>query len=135
MFHLSFFSYLKEMYIFIDKRCLFKPFSYETWICFWTMYFKNLIVSPNRKKYSPVDPPPSFYCLHQRLVLPLNKTFYVINQKNVSFSCSHCSCTIFMLPSYSLHTQAVPVLILINVQYLQIAVFSFEKDLNGQKYS
>ena len=29
----------------------------------------------------------------------------------------------------------MPILILINVQYLQIAVFSFEKGLNGQKHS
>ena len=28
----------------------------------------------------------------------------------------------------------MPILILINVQYLQIVVFSFEKGLNGQKF-
>ena len=42
------------------------------------------------------------------------------------FRGSHCSCTIFILISYSLYTQVM--LILIDVQYLQKAVFSFEKD-------
>ena len=31
LFNLSCLSYLMEMYIFIDKRCLFKPFSYENY--------------------------------------------------------------------------------------------------------
>ena len=55
------------------------------------------------------------------------------------FSCSYCSCTIFILTSYSLYTQVLRhivlctlILILIDVQYLQNVVFSFEKGLNGQ---
>ena len=44
---------------------------------------------------------------------PLTNNFHVISQK-IS-SCSHCSCTIFILPSYSLHTQVMLILILINV--------------------
>ena len=44
---------------------------------------------------------------------PLNKYFHVISQK-IS-SCSHCSCTIYILPSNSLHTQVMLILILINV--------------------
>ena len=44
---------------------------------------------------------------------PLNNNFHVISQK-IS-SCSHCSCTIYNLPSYSLHTQVMLILILINV--------------------
>ena len=43
----------------------------------------------------------------------LTNNFHVISQK-IS-SCSHCSCTIFILPSYSLHTQVMLILILINV--------------------
>ena len=41
----------------------------------------------------------------------------------------------FILPLYSLHTQFMLILILINVQNLQIVVFSFEKGLKGQKHS
>ena len=44
---------------------------------------------------------------------PLNNNFHVISQK-IS-SCSHCSCTIYILPSYSLHTQVMLILMLINV--------------------
>ena len=51
------------------------------------------------------------------------------------FSCSHCSCTIFILPLYSLYTLTILLLILINVQYLQNVVFSFDKGLSGQIHS
>ena len=60
---------------------------------------------------------------------PPNKIFIF------SFTCSHCSCIIFVLISYSLYTQVVPILILIDVQYLQKAVFCLEKGLNGQNRS
>ena len=53
--------------------------------------------------------------------------------KNVIFSCSHCSCTILVLISYSFDTQIMLILILIDVQYSQNAVFSFEKGSNHQK--
>ena len=120
------------MYIFINKRCLFKPFSYETWVCFWTM-FQNFDHLPSS---SSLDPPPNFSCIDQSLIPPLNNNFHVINQKKkIFFSCSHCSCTIFILPSYSLHKKVMPILILINVQYLQIIVFNFEKGLNVEKHS
>ena len=39
------------------------------------------------------------------------------------------------LTLYSLYTQAMLILILINVQYLQNVVFSFENGLNGQNLS
>ena len=52
--------------------------------------------------------------------------------ENFIFGCSHCTCTVFILTSYSLYTQVMLVLILIDVQYLQNVVFSFEKRLNGQ---
>ena len=101
------------------------------------MFQKSDHLSPLWKCPPPSTPaPPSFYCLHQRLTAPpLNKNFHVISQENFIFSCSHCSCTIFILPSYSLRTQVKLILILINVQYLQIVVFSFKKGLIGQKYS
>ena len=41
----------------------------------------------------------------------------------------------FILTSYSLYTQVMPSLILINVQYLQNVVFSFENFLNSQNHS
>ena len=43
-----------------------------------------------------------------------------------------CSCTIFVLISYSFHIQVR--LILINVQYSQNAIFSFEKNSNCQNH-
>ena len=51
------------------------------------------------------------------------------------FSCSHCSCTIFALISYSLDIQVMLILILIDVQYSQKPVFTFAKGLNGQNHS
>ena len=48
---------------------------------------------------------------------------------------SHCSYTIFILPSYSLHTQVMQILTLINVQHLQNVVFSFEKRFEWSNYS
>ena len=53
----------------------------------------------------------------------------------LTFSCSHCSCTIFILTSYFLYTQVMLLLILTDVQYLQKVVFSFEQGLNGQNNS
>ena len=40
-----------------------------------------------------------------------------------------------MLTSYSLYTQVITILILIDVQYLQNVDFSFEKGSKGQSYS
>ena len=51
------------------------------------------------------------------------------------FGCSHCSCTIFILTLYSFYIQAMLILILIYIQYLQNVVFSFEKGSNGQNHS
>ena len=55
--------------------------------------------------------------------------------KNFIFSRSNYSCTIFVLPSYSLHIQVMLIVISINVQYLQNVVFSFEKGSSGQSHS
>ena len=56
--------------------------------------------------------------------------------KTVSiFSCRHCSSSVFVLISYSLDTQVMLILILIDVQYSKKAVFSFEKGLNRQNHS
>ena len=53
-------------------------------------------------------------------------------KNNFIFRCSHCSCTIFILTSYSLYTQVMLILLLINVQYLQNAAFSLKNSRNGQ---
>ena len=63
----------------------------------------------------------------------VNSTQY--KNKNVIFSCSHCSCTFFVLISYFFETQIMLILILIDVQYSQNAVFSFEKFSNRQNHS
>ena len=57
---------------------------------------------------------------------PLNYT--------IIFSCRHCSCTVFILFSYSLYTQVILILVLINVPYLQIVVFTLDKGLNDAKF-
>ena len=44
-------------------------------------------------------------------------------------------CTIFVLISYSVGTQVMLILILIDVQYSQTTVFSFEKGSNRQNHS
>ena len=73
---------------------------------------------------TPPPPPP--------LPLPHQSNIYVT--KKFIFGCSHCICTIFILTSYTLYTQVKPILILINVQYLQNVVFGLEKGLNGQNH-
>ena len=64
--------------------------------------------------------------------LPHQSNIYVT--KKFIFGCSHCICTIFILTSYTLYTQVKPILILINVQYLQNVAFGLEKGLNGQNH-
>ena len=67
--------------------------------------------------------------------LPTKIQFNPKKIKNVTFSCSHCSCTNFILISCSFETQIMLFLILIDVQYYQNAVFSFEKFLKCQSHS
>ena len=86
------------------------------------------------KKSPPVDFPHQIFITPPKAHPPLNNNSHVIApKKNFIFSCSHCSCTIFILSSYFLCTQVI--LILVNVQYLQNVVFSFEKGLSGQNHS
>ena len=66
---------------------------------------------------------------------PLNNNFNVITWKNFIFSCNHCSYTIFVLTLYALYTLVMSVFILIDVQYSQNVVFSFENSSNGQNHS
>ena len=90
---------------------------------------------PTRKIHPSRFSPSHSYLTHQRFTPPLNNNFHVITNKNFIFSCRDCSCIIFILTLYSLYTQVMLILILINVQYLQNAVFSFEKGLNDQNHS
>ena len=73
---------------------------------------KNLLIHPLPTKF---------------LFPPTESQFNLIKNKNILFSCSHCSCTIFVLISYSFKTQIMLILILIDVQYLQL--------LNRQNHS
>ena len=87
----------------------------------------------------PLTPPPSL--LHQKSIpspLPSKQQFpsyKPIETTFLAFSCSHCSGSIFVLISYSLNTQVTLTLILVDVQYSQKAVFSFEKGSNRQNHS
>ena len=80
--------------------------------------------SSHLQKFSPVDstPPKQQFSSYNPI-------------KNSIFSCNHCSCSIFLLISYSLDAQVMLILILIDVQYSQKAVFGFEKGLNCQNHS
>ena len=80
-------------------------------------------------------PPPShlptefLFPPHQKSIQPNKKS------KNI-FSCSHCSCTNFVLILCSFETQVMLlILILIYVQYSQNAVVRFEKFSNRQNHS
>ena len=80
-------------------------------------------------------PPTSQKFAHSSLPSPPKVNSTQQKNKSVIFSCSHSSCTIFVLISYSFETQIMLILILIQVQYLQNSVFSFEKILNRQNHS
>ena len=55
--------------------------------------------------------------------------------KNFIFSCIHCSCTIIALISDLLYTQVMLILILIDVQYSEKAVFNSEIASNCENHS
>ena len=149
------------MYIFIEKRFLFKPFSNETcchlsaihlsaihlftWVDFWTIRFKNLIISFHLEKSFPQYTPSTNFLLPPPKATqpppptprpPYEITIFMLwGKNNLIFSRSHCSYSIFVLPSHTLHTQVMLILILINAQYLQIVACSFAKCFNDQKHS
>ena len=116
---------------------------FGTWYIWCTrsffMVYKNLLAKVMQSFHCWVDgesqicsltPSPSnFYSLPPKV----NST--QCKNKNVIFSCSHCSCTNFVLISYSFETQVMLILILIVVQYSQNAVLSFAQFLNRQNYS
>ena len=85
---------------------------------------------PTATKHLLIHPSPPNFCF-----LPPKVNSTQEKNKNVIFSCSHCSCTIFVLISYSFETQIMPILILIGVQYSQNVVFSFETFSNRQNHS
>ena len=85
---------------------------------------KNLLFHPSitRKKNCNKLPPPKFYYSHWIIIFMCNP---------IETSCLAiviCSFVIFVLPSYC-------VLILIDIQFLQNVVFSFEMGSNGQNQS
>ena len=65
-------------------------------------FSQNMLIPPPGKIL-----PPNFYSssLHQRFIPSLNNNFHVITHViTFIFFCSHCSCTFFILISYSLYT-------------------------------
>ena len=94
---------------------------------------QNLVISPRPGKIPLIRlPPPNFFFLQQRLISrTLNNIFHV----SFIFICSHGSCTIFVLISCSLYTQVMLILMLIDVQYSQKAVFRFGTGSNSQNHS
>ena len=77
--------------------------------------------SPHQQKICSFTPSTKF------LIPPTESQFKLIKNKNIPFSCSHCSCTIFVLISYSFKTLIMLILILIDVKYSQF--------LNRQNHS
>ena len=68
--------------------------------------------------------------------LPTQITIFLLEpHKGFIFSCSLCSCTIFILNLQYLYIKVMLSLILINVKYLQNLVFSSEKSSNVQNHS
>ena len=92
-------------------------------ICLFPLHLEESFIPPPQRSITPPPPP------------PLNNNFYVIIFTLQTSSCSQCSCTIFILTSYSWYTLVMLILILIDINYLQKVVFSFEKDLNDQNHS
>ena len=86
-------------------------------------YWRDGGVLPPTKNFPIHLPPPTpnFYSLPPKVNSTRQK------DKNFIFSCSHCSCPIFVLISNSFETQVMLILILIDVQYSQNAGFSFQK--------
>ena len=87
-------------------------------------------IPPTNQKFAHAPSPYQIFILYHQESIQPNK-----EKKNVIFSCSHCPCTIFVLISYFFETQIMLILILIDVQYSQNAVFSFENFSNRQNHS
>ena len=93
------------------------------------------------KNFFPVNSlPPNFYSLPTKShfaspspLPPFNSSYDTI--KTSFLVISHCYCTIFVLISYSFDTQVMLILILIDAQYPQNGVFSFQKGSNRKNYS
>ena len=90
------------------------------------LYWGDGGVLSNNKKFGHLPTPHQIYIPSHRNSILQNKFF---------FSWVDCSCTIFVLISYSFKGQSMLILILIDAQYSQNAVFSFEKFLNRQNHS
>ena len=118
----------------LDQYCFLTiHLSNDTYVCY--IYTGFSLLGGNRGvptisqefTYSPLSIKLSFPP-YQKSIQPNKKN------KNVIFCCSHCSCTIFVLISYSFETQIMLLLILIDGRYSQNAVFSFEEFLNCQNH-
>ena len=112
---------------------------FDTW-CMWSaqsffIVYKNLLARFVQAfpywEDGGVPPPIKNLLIHplptKFLFPPTDSQFNLTKIKNILFSCSHCSCTIFVLIPYSFKTQIMLIWILIDVQYLQ--------SLNRQNHS
>ena len=73
-----------------------------------------------------IPPPTSWkigHSLHLEKYPPHIIIFMLQPNKNFIFRCSHCSCTTFILTSYSLCSQVILILNFVNVQYLENVIF------------
>ena len=81
--------------------------------------------SPHQPKLC-LSPPPGKSSPHP-VFIPHIKILKLSPNNNIIFCCSHCHGTVFILISYSVGTQVMLILILVDVQYSQATVRSFEK--------
>ena len=84
---------------------------------------------PPLKKSHPSRLPHTRFLFPQRMVssAPLNENCQVIAQQKLHFqlhSLPFLSCIIFTIASYSLYTETILILILVDYQYLEDVVFS-----------
>ena len=81
-------------------------------------------------------PPPNIYSPYQRLNSPIKSQFSCYNPIKASFLAVAIAPVPFLFNFIVFaHTQITQILILINVQYLQNVVFSFEKGSTSQTHS
>ena len=89
--------------------------------------FSSAKNSPSRHSTKFLLPPPKVYP-------PTKNNFHVINQK-ASFLAAVIAPPLFSFYLRTLRIHSSYQFYLINAQYIQIVVFSFEKGLSGQKHS
>ena len=96
---------------------------------------KTLLILPIPGKIPPVDFPHQIFVPPPKINSLPNQMTIVIIKKKTSFLGVVNAPVPFLFQSYSLYTQVMLILILIDVQYSQKAVFRFEKGSISQNHS